>query len=187
MTDVPPPEQPGWYQDAHGAWWWWDGRSWTDGRLAASVGVGGAGASAPPAEKGTALAVWLVYLLVGCGFIGPLVFYFAVKDKRFVRHHAAQATNLGLTVLILQLPAIALVGPWYWDLLQSDVDGVSAPSPTAATWVGFALLGATTLLHYGVGIWGAIRAYRGSWRRVPVLPLVRGAVRAGEEPYVVER
>lgn len=181
MSAPPPPEQPGWYADAQGAWWWWDGRSWTGGAPVASAGPGpGTDRSS---ERGTALLMWVLYLVVG-SWISSLVFYFVVKDKPFVRHHAAESLNLALLLLPFQVASLVLVVPWYLDWAQSMVDGVSAPDPTAGLVAGIVLYVVATGANYGFGILGAVRANKGRWDRLPIgLHLVRGAVRAGAEPY----
>lgn len=175
MTEVAPPEQPGWYQDAHGAWWWWDGRSWTGGAPAAPARTG---------ETGLAVAAWILYLVAG-GWLGPLVIYVACRDRPFVRHHAAEALNLTLALLGPQLLAAALLVPWYVDLVTAEA-GASVPAPGPVAIVGIVVGVLMGVANIVLGIVGAVRAARGSWRRLP-LPFhaVRGAVRPGEEPYSV--
>lgn len=184
MTDVAPPEQPGWYADAAGAWWWWDGRAWTS----AAAAVPGPGTGVDPAvarsqERTMAMVMWIVFL-VGGGWIGALVFYVVAKDKAFVRHHAAEALNLTLTTIIPQLLALGLLVPYYLDIL-TNLDG-DTPPVTNTFVVGLVLLLAIALATYAVAIVAIVRASRGRWWRIP-LPFhpVRGVVGSGEEPYSV--
>lgn len=129
-----------------------------------------------------AMVMWIVFL-VGGGWIGALIFYVVAKDKAFVRHHAAEALNLTLVTVLPQLLAVALMVPYYVDLITSTDD---IPSVSSAFLIGLVLLVGLALVTYGVAIVGIIRARRGGWWRIP-LPFhpVRGVVRSGEEPYSV--
>ncbi|MGI8938678.1 MAG: DUF4870 domain-containing protein [Iamia sp.] len=184
LSAVPPPTQPGWYADAHGTWWWWDGASWTP----AAAPVAPAPSRSP--ERTTALVMWIVFL-VGGGWIAALIFYLVSKDKPFVRHHSAEALNLTLLLLIPQLLAFALLVPGYITYLGDVIDAEPGASvsfdPGSTFWVGLVLILLTTLASYAAAIAGAIQANRGRWWRMP-LPFhpVRGVVREGEEPYSVE-
>lgn len=197
MTDVPPPERPGWYADADGAWWWWDGATWAPasafapgpGGAAPAVAPGAAGAVDPDrsAERSLAMVMWVVYL-IGGGFISSLVFYFTSRQKPFVRHHAAESLNLTLVLLVPQLLATALLVPWYLDLLDAVTATPSEdpPSPGGGFWLGLVVLLALSGVNAVVAIVGIVRANAGRWWRVP-LPFhpVRGVVREGEQPYEV--
>jgi len=181
-TTVAPPEQPGWYADAHGAWWWWDGRSWTAAPGAAPAGVG-AGPDRSQ-ERTLALVMWVVFL-VGGGWIGALIFYFVAKDKPFVRHHAAEALNLSIVFVPLSLVSAALLLPGYLRLFDFDGDGRTG-GVGGLFWLGLALSLLFGLVQTGLTIAGIVQVTKGRWWRLP-LPFhpVRGVVRPGEEPYSV--
>ncbi|HYI60823.1 MAG TPA: DUF4870 domain-containing protein [Acidimicrobiales bacterium] len=178
------PEQPGWYADAEGAWWWWDGLSWTSARVAVAAGVGRAprpGAD-PAAERTQALLVWGLSLVT---WIGPLVLYFGAKDRPFVRHHAAEALNLALVGLVLSFPfALVSVAILFVGLAASESGG-SSGGVVALVVIGVLTL-ASVGYSVGISVVGLVRAHRGIWWRAP-LPFrwVPGAARPGEEPYSV--
>ncbi len=191
MTDIgapasdpaAPPPHPGWYADAHGAWWWWDGATWMP-----APAPGPAAASAPDRsqERTTAMIMWIVFL-VGGGWIGALVFYLVSKDKPFVRHHAAEALNLTILLLPFQLVAMGLLVPDYVGWISDVVDDSTASfSPSGLFWLGIALTVVLAVVDYGLAIAGAVMSRRGRWWRLP-LPFhpVRGVVPRGEEPYEV--
>lgn len=187
MTDIPPPEHPGWYADASGAWWWWDGAGWTP--QVAPAQWGGAAPGAPGAdhsqERTMAMVMWIIYL-VGGGFIGALVFYFVGKDKRYVRHHAAEALNLTIALLVPQVVGIVLLLPTYIDLLRSTESTQADVDISAGFWVGLALVGVSALLSYALAVVGIVGTVKGRWTRLPILVHpVRGVVRKGEEPFDV--
>lgn len=197
MTDVPPPEHPGWYADADGAWWWWDGTTWAPAAAFAPAPGGAAPTGGPPAgaavdpdrsaERSLAMVMWVVYL-IGGGFISSLVFYFTSRRKPFVRHHAAESLNLTLVLLVPQLLATALLVPWYLDLLDAVTSTPSEdpPSPGGGFWLGLAVLLLLSAVNAVVAIVGIVRSNAGRWWRIP-LPFhpVRGVVREGEQPYEV--
>lgn len=176
MTDIPPPESPGWYADAHGAWWWWDGRGWSP----APGAHPGAAAGGPQQERTQALLMWVLYLVLG-GWIVALVFYLISKDKPFVRHHAAEALNLTVLLLIPQILGFALLVPGYIDLITTDPgDDLTVPG---TFWVGLGVLLLVSILNYAFGIAAAVKAHRGRWWRMPIgIHPVRGVLRKGEAP-----
>jgi hypothetical protein len=183
MTDVPPPEEPGWYADAAGSWWWWDGRTWSPapGPLA--------GASGPDRsqERTQALLMWILYLAVG-GWLAALISYLISKEKPFVRHHSAEALNVTLVLLVPQIVGMALLLPAYVDYLISLVDDRDAAfEATPAFVVGLVLVGVLTLVSYALGIVGAVQAHRGRWYRLPIgfHPVRGGRGRSEDPPYDV--
>lgn len=187
-----PPERPGWYADAHGAWWWWDGATWTPAPTGAPA-TAPTSSTAPTSvevarsqERTLAMVMWIVFL-VGGGWVAALIFYLVSKPKAFVRHHAAEALNVTLVTLVPQVVAVALMAPGYIGYIRDTIDdSTSDASLGGLFWVGAALLVVLTLLTYVVGIAGAFMCHRGRWWRIP-LPFhpVRGVVRTGEEPYSV--
>ncbi|HEV7722891.1 MAG TPA: DUF4870 domain-containing protein [Iamia sp.] len=181
MSDISPPDQPGWYADAHGAWWWWDGATWTPAPGASPVV--GAPSSPREQERTNALLMWILYILVG-GWIVALIFYLISKEKPFVRHHAAEALNLTLVLLVPQIVGFGLLLPGYIDFISESIDDPNASFTFTGTfWAGVALLGIVSLLNYGLGIAGAVMAHRGRWWRLPIgLHPVRGVLPKGEAP-----
>lgn len=176
MSDIPPPEEPGWYADAAGAWWWWDGATWSPAPPVP-------GAATPDKERTNALLMWVLYLVLG-GWIVALVFYVISKEKRFVRQHAAEALNLTLVLLVPQVVGTVLLVPPYLDWISTIIDDPEASiEVTGGFVIGLAILGVASLVNYGFGIMGAVRAHRGSWDRLPIgVHPVRGALKKGEAP-----
>ncbi len=131
----------GWYPAETGYVRWWDGYQWgppvlTHGQVAMTA----------PADNTKTLVV-LAHL--GCvlgGFILPLVILLVEKRNPFVRHHAAEALNFQLTMMIVILVSI----------------------PLALVLVGFFTLIAAIVANYVFGIMGAVKAGRGEWFRYPV-------------------
>ncbi|QYG93364.1 DUF4870 domain-containing protein [Iamia sp. SCSIO 61187] len=179
MTDIPPPEEPGWYADAGGSWWWWDGRTW-------SPAPGQHGGPAGPdrsQERTQALLMWILYLAVG-GWLVALIFYLISKEKPFVRHHSAEALNLTLVLLVPQIVGVALLVPAYVDYIISVSDNRDTGfEATPAFVIGLVLVGLLTLASYALGIVGAVQAHRGRWYRLPIgLHPVRGVRGRSEDP-----
>jgi uncharacterized Tic20 family protein len=176
---VAPPESPGWYADAAGAWWYWDGATWTPAVLAGPpAAADGSGKS----EKGEALIVWVLALVIG--FLGPLIMYFMSREKRFVRHHAAESLNVAIVLTPLSIIALVMV-------IAGLIAGVPEDSTepielTGMFWAGVGLSVVSSLASLVLNVIGLMRASQGKWARVP-LPFhpVRGVVRPGEEPYSV--
>lgn len=113
---APPSGGAGWYDDpaGSGTMRYWDGSRWTD---ALSSAVPPAGPhSARDDARAWALAAHLSALLslvVGLVFVGPLLVYLAQRDDPFVRHHAAEALNFNLSVLLYAIPlaiGLAMLG-----------------------------------------------------------------------------
>ena len=99
---------PGWYPDpdSPAGQRWWDGSQWTSHvQVPAPQQSGGPVAGGPVAQESRNWATAahlsaLIGLVVGFGFIGPLVVYLVRKDDPYVRAHAAEALNFNLSVLI---------------------------------------------------------------------------------------
>ena len=98
-----PSAQPGWYPVGNGTQRYWDGTRWTD-HLAPMP--------SPPSGVGddkTWAILSHVLTSVG-GFIAPLVIYLIKKDESpFVRHHAAEALNFQLSVLLYAIISLVLI------------------------------------------------------------------------------
>lgn len=180
MSDIAPPEHPGWYADAHGAWWWWDGSSWT--AAPGTAPTAGPTSSPRQQERTNALLMWILYIVIG-GWIGALVFYVISKDKPFVRHHAAEALNLTLVLLVPQVVGIALLIPDYIDLIASAGESGSSMELSGLFFLGIAVLALCSLANLGLAIAGAVKASKGGWWRLPIgVHPVRGVLRKGETP-----
>lgn len=180
MSTIPPPEEPGWYADAEGAWWWWDGRSWTSSSIAGGLVGGGADRDK---ERTNAVLMWILYLVLG-GWLVALIFYLISKEKPFTRHHSAEALNLSIVLLVPQVVGFVLLVPGYIDLITAGIEDPEAGFDVGGGfWAGLAVLGVVSLLNYGFGILGAVRAHRGSWDRLPIgIHPVRGVLKKGEAP-----
>ena len=160
--EVPGSSAPGWYPAEDGFVRWWDGTSWgpprpagTDGPVPRALPTVAEQKLLPGAVAGdhTRALVMLSHLGFVLGwFIMPLSVYLVEKTNPYVRHHAAEALNFQLTVLIvvlLSLPLMLLV-------------------------VGFFTLLAAVVADVVLGIVAAVQAGRGVWFRYPVnLRLVR--------------
>jgi uncharacterized Tic20 family protein len=187
MSDIPPPEEPGWYADAHGAWWWWDGRTWAPAPGAAPA-VGAGAAPSRDQERGQALLMWILYIVLG-GWIVALVFYLISREKPFVRHHSAEALNLTILLVVPQIVGVALLVPDYVGFVSDAVDDPDASFTFSGLFfAGLALLGVVSLVNLVLAVVAALKANRGEWWRLPLgLHPVRGVLRKGEEPpYAVE-
>jgi len=144
---------PGWYPDPDGQLRWWDGAQW--GQLqSAQVPQPAAPAGAGTDPKTMAMLAQLLGLLTG--FLGPLIIYLVNGDRDpFVRHHAAEALNFQITLVIAYLISAVLM----------------------LVLVGFLLFFVVFIGAIVLCIQAAIAANRGEWYRYPVnLRLVPGAV-----------
>jgi uncharacterized protein len=103
MSDDNASAPAGWYPQPDGSQRYWDGAAWTSHVSAGAVG------------DDKALAVLAHVLNVVATVIGPLVIYLVKRDESvFVRSHATEALNFGITLLIAYVVAavtsILLVG-----------------------------------------------------------------------------
>lgn len=182
VSDIPPPDTPGMYADAQGAWWYWDGSSWTP---APDWGpVASAPARRHDQDRSQSVLMWILFLVIG-GWIAALIFYLIAKDEKpFTRHHAAEALNLTIVMLVPQAIGVALMIPDYVELITTSIDDPNADVTISGLfWAGVLLLGVSSLLHLVLGIVGAISAHRGQWRRLPIgFHPVRGVLGKGETP-----
>lgn len=96
-----PAAEPGWYPVGNGTQRYWDGTQWTD-HIAPT-------APSMPGDDKTWAILSHVLTFVG-GFIAPLVIYLIKKDESpYVRHHAAEALNFQLSIMIYAIVSIILV------------------------------------------------------------------------------
>jgi uncharacterized Tic20 family protein len=80
------------------------------------------------------------------GIITPMAVFLVEKHHPYVRHHAAEALNFQITVLLVAVLSI----------------------PLMLIYVGFVTLLAAALGNVVLGITGALQARRGRWWRYPV-------------------
>jgi uncharacterized Tic20 family protein len=123
----------------------------------------GYGPRGPSDDQTWALLAYLLGLVAS--IIAPLVIYLVKRNEsRYVRYHAAQALNLGLTGLIYAVAAVVI-----GILLALATHGL-----------GFILM-VLVLLAIGIAhlvylIMGAVKAYQGQPFQIPAflcLPMVR--------------
>lgn len=139
QPDVPPPGQPG-------------GQS----QVPPGTPVGGygqpPGQMSPQDEKTWATLVHLsafVAYVVAIPLLGPLIIYFVLRDRGpFIRHHATQAVNFQIIIIIAYLISVAL-----WPVL-----------------IGIPLTIATAIVAIIFQIQAAVAANRGEWYRYPMTP-----------------
>lgn len=160
MTE-PQPQPPGWYPDATGQQRWWDGTQWTGQTQPATqvpatmpyAGQPVVAASSVQDEKTMAMLAQLLGVLTG--FIGPLIMYLIAKDDQpFLKHHAAEALNFHLTVLIGYVISFVLM----------------------LVIIGFITYFAILIAALVFGIMATIAANKGEWYRYPIsIRMVSGA------------
>lgn len=95
-------------------------------------------------EPTMGLAAHLGGLLTG--FLAPLVVYLVKQDSPYVRHHATEALNFQLTLLIA----------WFVSAILMFV------------LVGFVLIFAVGIVSIVLSIRAAVAANRGEWYRYPI-------------------
>lgn len=149
MSDAPPPPPPpppqdpapgqpppGWYPTTPGMQGYWDGSRWT-------------GDVAPlQTSSGDDNTLGMVAHLLGIftSFLGPLVLYAVKKDESpYVRHHAAEALNFQLTIIIAMIASLFLI----------------------LVIIGILLLIVVPITALVLEIVACVRAYQGEWYRYP--------------------
>ena len=149
MTSYEPSSNPpaGWYPDPQGVSRWWDGNAWGD---PAPVGQGASGTDPKT------MAVLAQALGIVTGFLGPLVIYLVNGEKDpFVRHHAAEALNFQITLILAYVVAFVL----------------------SFILIGLLVLPILFVIGIVFPILAAGAANRGEWYRYPVsIRLVPGAI-----------
>jgi uncharacterized Tic20 family protein len=96
-----PAAPPGWYPVDGGQRRWWDGTQWTEHTAPAEAVRTGGGDDVTLSALVHALAIF-------SEFIGPLVIYLVKRDSAVVRHHAAEALNFSITVMIGYVVSVIL-------------------------------------------------------------------------------
>lgn len=137
---------PGWYPDGQGNQRYWDGHQWTDHMAPAASGFSND-------ERTWAILAHVSGMFIS--FLGPLIIYLLAKeDQPFMKHHAAEAMNFHITVLIAYVVSAVLV---------------------------LVLIGILMLIAVAIGaivftIMAAIAASRGEWYRYPMnIRMIPGA------------
>lgn len=150
-------QPPGWYPDGAGSTRYWDGTRWTE-HLQGSGSLpmqqqGGVPQATVQDERTMAMLAQLLGILTG--FLGPLVMYLVARDDQpFLKHHAAEALNFQLTVLIAYVVSFVLM-----IVLIGFVTFI-------VVWVGALVL----------SIMATVAANRGEWYRYPLsIRMVSGA------------
>jgi uncharacterized Tic20 family protein len=159
---------PGWYPDRDGALRWWDGWSW--------------GPAAPPSTNRTLAIITHLGPILG-GFLLPLLVYLLCdKNDRFVRHHAAEALNFSITLLLVQLGGSALALGGFVVLAGGLNSGgaVAGFGVFVLVWVAFAGI---VVASWVFAVIAAVAASRGEWYRYPVnIRFVKGGEPKGTPP-----
>lgn len=145
---------PGWYDDPAGSGQqrWWDGTQWGavagDQGFEQSQAVAYSGATAiSPVSEQTGLAAATHLLAIFTGFIGPLIIWFVARDDQpFVKHHAAEALNFQIVLLIASIISGLLI----------------------LVLVGLLLLPLVLIGALVLEIMAAMAANRGEWYRYPI-------------------
>ena len=159
-TQLPPA---GWYDDGSRRLRWWDGTAW--GPFAPAPVV----APRSIVDEGRTLAIFchLGYFLLGVFF--PLIVRATEGGRNaFVRHHATEALNFQLTLIL------AIVGSWIVALFAAIFGRVEVVVVVLLP-LGLAI----AICGMVFSIVAAVAAGRGEWYRYPVsVRLVSGAVTA---------
>ena len=96
------------------------------------------------------------FMIAFLGWIPPLAIYLAKRNtSRFVRHHASEAANFQLTLLIPYVLAGVLfigLGIFFGDL----------------AWIGSLLIALIWIVSIVFGVLGASGANKGAWYRYPI-------------------
>lgn len=146
MSDDEPPAPPGWYP-VDGAQRYWDGSEWTD--HVAPVPATTTGGLDGMDPKTLAMLTHLGGIVFG--FIPSLIIYLVKPNDPFVRHHAAQALNFQITLIIAYIVATVLI----------------------IVIIGLLLLPVIFLGSLVVQIVAALAANRGEYYKIPLaIPLI---------------
>ena len=156
--DSGPP--PGWYADPQTGYpRWWDGASW------------GPWAPMPPPRPAPDSS-WAIVTHLGSffgGFILPLVIYVTVGERDpFIRHHAREALNFQLTLIIVAFITMAITFPLFFASVISLEDLDTGAVPPMGFFAFFPLMFIPTLVGWVFAIVAAVAAHRRRWWRYPI-------------------
>lgn len=147
MSADEPAAPPGWYP-VDGVQRYWNGTAWTE-HVAPVPATGTGGALDGMDPKTLAMLTHLAGLVFG--FIPSLIVYLLKPNDPFVRHHASQALNFQITLIIAYVVAAALI------LLL----------------IGLLLLPVIFLGSIAIQIVAALAANRGEYYKIPLaIPLL---------------
>ncbi|MCO5313569.1 MAG: DUF4870 domain-containing protein [Microthrixaceae bacterium] len=147
------PTPPGWYPDSTGSQRYWDGTQWTE-HLAPGAPQHGGMQPYGGGGDDTTFATLVHILALFTSFIGPLIIYLVKgEESPFVKHHAAEALNFGITVFIAYAVSAVLM----------------------IVLIGFVLFPLVAIWSIVMPIIAALAANKGEWYRYPLtLRLVPG-------------
>ncbi|WP_306370492.1 DUF4870 domain-containing protein [Nocardiopsis sp. CC223A] len=96
------------------------------------------------------------FIIACLGWIPPLAIYFAKRNTSpYVRHHASEAANFQITLLIPYIFAgVVFIGL-----------GIFFPS---LSWIGSLLIALIWIVSIVFGVLGANGANKGAWYRYPI-------------------
>jgi len=182
---------PGWYPDPSGqpGMRWWNGTSWTLLPAHASPGQAPFGTSRPANQAAmwahlaplcTLVAALLIFPLILCYWVGPLVIRNSCKNDPFVRHHATQALNESLTGLCM-FGGLLLIGV---VALIFDLDGASAIGAVLLVTVLIVavLIFVLAIMRLAFEIVASIKAYHGERFTFPLWVAFRFVKDVPSEP-----
>ena len=158
------PAPPGWYETELGQRYW-DGGQWTSASLPPPANYGGPAQAPHPSgissdDRSMAMLAHLLGLVAS--FLAPLVIFFTKgKESAFVRHHAAEALNLYLTIVVVALGSVILLfGALALQLPRLGV---------VIFAVYFLVLAVSSVAALALPIMAGLAANRGEWYRIPII------------------
>lgn len=157
MTEPGSAAPPGWYRDHTGYHRWWGGNQW--GPYAPPP--------PPPRDNSRTLATICHLGSLAGGFILPLAIYLSEGDKKgsFVRHHAREALNFQITMMIASLGFVVL----FFGFLFFGFFFLSGASDSSfGFFFPFPLFSLLWFVPVGFSVMGAVRASQDQWWRYPV-------------------
>jgi len=146
---------PGWYPADNGTQRYWDGAAWTE-HVSAPATTGGVGVVAASTSDETSMAALAHVLGIFFAILGPLIIMLTKGEQsRFVKHHAVEALNFSITVMIASFVSVILM----------------------FVLIGFLLFPVVVIGALVLHVMAAIAASRGEWYRYPfAIRLITGPV-----------
>ena len=156
---------------------WWDGTGWTahvGGQPWQTMGPGGTPLRVdysnqpwshdPASDRSTGLVANLIAMLGG--IIGTGIFYAVTKERsQFVRHHATEALNFTITLMLVSLVVPVAMMALFAGGLFAFGDGVAF----GGFVLMFPLVIAVALAGIVLPIMAMVAANRGEWYRYPLI------------------